>query len=52
MESSREQGLCVFERRRFFLVKLNKGSEWGGVEGDGGEQSLPVIFRQLSVTRR
>ena len=31
-------------------MKLNKGSEWGGVEGDGGEQSLSVIFQQLSVT--
>lgn len=31
-------------------MKLNKGSERGGVEGDGEEQSLPVIFQQLSVT--
>lgn len=33
-------------------MKLNKGSERGGVEGDGEEQSLPVIFQQLSVTLR
>lgn len=35
----------------FFLVKLNNGSEWGGVGGDHGARSLPVISQQLAVTQ-